>query len=176
MRSRILVVLIAVGTGGSPLLAAEKRAAPPAALTKLLACRALTVAEARLACYDAQVAAIDTAVEKKDLVVADRAQINTTRRSLFGLSLPNLAIFGGDEDPEKKGVAEIQSTITTARRGADGNWRMVIADGARWTQIDGRRVPRDPRAGMAIRIRTAAMGSFLANIDGQIAVRVKREN
>jgi hypothetical protein len=51
-----------------------------------------------------------------------------------------------------------------------------LEDGARWTQTDSTRVNRTPKAGMKARIRRAAMGSFFVNIDGQLAIRMKRLN
>ncbi|WP_017666830.1 hypothetical protein [Sandarakinorhabdus sp. AAP62] len=168
----------------APALAADKpKNAPPAVVQKLLDCRALTDSAARLACLDAGVAALAAAVEKRDVVVADREEVKKARRGLFGIALPNLNLFGGGKDDGDKessdetgALKEIEAVVKSARPGANGNWRFVLDDDSVWVQTDGRIFPRDPRAGMKIRIRRAAAGTFLANVDGQIAVRVRRLN
>lgn len=163
-----------------PAAFAEDRSEPrPAALVKLVDCRSIADDARRLACYDLAVNAIDKAEREKELVVVDRGQIRKARRSLFGLTLPNLGIFGSRDDagaPDEEGVTRIETTIARAMQDPMGKWIMILPDGARWLQIDSRDVPRSPRAGMPIVIRRAAMGSFLAKVDGQIAIRVRRIN
>lgn len=165
--------------------AADKPPAPPPAVVqKLLECRSITDTAQRLACLDSGVAALADAVEKRDVVVADREQVKKARRSLFGIALPSFNLFGGgkdddagkDDTDELGALKEIEATLKGARQGPGRNWRFVLDDGSVWVQTDGRVMPRDPRAGMPIRIRRAAVGSFLANVDGQIAVRVRRLN
>ena len=146
----------------------------PQALTRVLDCRALQSAEERLACYDREVAALQQAEETQQLVVMDRQQVRQTRRTLFGLALPNLGLFG-DDTPDQEGVSEIQSTLRNAVQNPYGKWILTLEDGARWIQLDSREFGREPRAGHPIRIRRAAMGSYMANIDNQIAIRVRRE-
>lgn len=147
----------------------------PEAVGRLLACRALEAAEARLTCFDREVAAFEAAQAANQLVVMDREQVRRTRRTLFGLVLPDLGIFGDDNRGPEAAVSEIETTIRSASQNPLGKWVMVLEDGARWIQIDTRDPARDPRSGMTIRIRRAAMGSYLANIDGQIAIRVRRD-
>ena len=69
---------------------------------------------------------------------------------------------------------EIEATITAARPSRTAGWRFVLDDGSTWLQTDAIGFRRDPKPGMKIRIRRAAMGSYLANVEGQLAVRVKR--
>ena len=148
------------------------------ALSRVVECRSIREDAARLACYDAQVGALDAAEHDKQVVVMDREQIRRTRRSLFGLTLPSLSFLGGgDKDKAaQEEAATLETTIARASRGPDGKWVLVLADGARWRQSDTRDIPRDPRAGMPIVIRRAALGSYLGKIDGQIAVRMERVN
>jgi hypothetical protein len=167
----------------APALAADKpKAAPPAVVQKLLDCRALADSAARLACLDAGVAALAGAVESRDVLVADKEDVKKARRGLFGLSLPAFNLFGADKDEADEGekkdergaLTEIEATITAARPSRAGGWRFVLDDGSTWLQTDQMGFRHDPRPGMKIRIRRAAMGSYLANVDGQTAVRVKR--
>lgn len=141
----------------------------PAVFQAVLDCKGQADPAARLACYDKAVGALDAARSANDLVVTDRATVREAKKGLFGLALPSLKLFGDGKDEE---VTEIQSTIAEVRAAKDGMPVFTLADGARWKQTDGRNT--FPKAGSAIRIRKAALGSFMANIDGQTGVRVTR--
>ena len=179
MRATLFAALIIA----APAAAADKpKQAPPAVVQKLLDCRALTDSAARLACLDAGVAALAGAVESREVLVADKEEVKQARRSLFGLALPSFNLFGkGDDEDDDKAdargvVTEIEAVLTSARQSRPGFWSFALDDGSRWVMTEGKTIPRDPRAGMKIRIRRAAVGSYLANVDGQIAVRVRRVN
>ncbi|MFM5931070.1 MAG: hypothetical protein ACKOPQ_09200 [Novosphingobium sp.] len=143
--------------------------APPPAYKAVLDCRAQSDSAARLACFDKAVGAMAAASDKKDLVVIDRATIRETKRGLFGISLPKIKIFGGNDDEE---VNQIESTLTAAYSSNDGMSIFVLANGSRWKQTDGRYTY--PKAGQKIVVKRAALGSFMANVDGQPGVRVIR--
>lgn len=178
----LIAASLVLGAASAASAADKPSVPPPAVVQKLLECRAITDSAQRLACLDTGVAALADAVEKRDVVVADREQVKQARRSLFGITLPSFNLFGSDKDDDDKGdddraaLNEIEGTLKSARPGPNRNWRFVLDDDSVWVQTDGKMIPRDPRAGMKIRIRRAAVGSFLANVDGQIAVRVRRVN
>lgn len=165
-----LALLLAAPAAAKP----DKPAERPQALVRLVECRAIAAEAERLACYDREVAAVDAAAAARDLVVVDREDLRKTRRTLFGLTLPDLSVFG-DDNEDKESVGRLETTIKTVRQDPYGRWHFELADGALWSQIDSRELPIDPRAGQAIRIRRAAMGSFLANVNNQTAIRVRRE-
>lgn len=172
----IVLALIAAASTASPIDAAPARQAQPAPapFQKLVDCRGIADGAARLSCFDREAALLDEAQESGQLIVMDRQQVRKTKRSLFGLALPDLGVFGdggGDE-----GSSEIQTTIRTARQDARGRWTFEFAEGGRWTQLDSRQFIVDPAPGQSVRIRRAALGSYLANVNGQIAVRVQRIN
>ncbi|MES3099800.1 hypothetical protein [Sphingomonas faeni] len=176
---RTLMVAAMIAAATWPAFAAD-RAKPRAPIfAELIECRSIAADAGRLACYDRQVKQLDQAEQSQDVVVVDRTQIRKARRSLFGLALPDLSIFGDRDErgaPDEEGVSKLESTIKLARQNANGRWMLTLEDGARWIQVDTRTVGRSPRPGMPIVIRKAAMGSFLANIDKQIAIRVDRFN
>lgn len=190
MRLTRSVIAITGALGLSTIAAAASAAdkplvPPPAVVQKLLDCRNITDTTDRLACLDTGVSALAEAVEKRDVVVADREAVKNVRRSLFGIALPSFNLFGsgkgsdtGDaaDSDEQGALQQIEATLKSARQGPARNWRFVLDDDSVWVQTDGKMLPRDPRAGMSIRIRRAAVGTFLANVDGQIAVRVRRLN
>jgi hypothetical protein len=176
MRTAFLLVL-AVATAGAAPAAAQQPAqasARPQALADVIDCRQLAEPAARLACFDRTVAALDQAESSRALVVMEREQLRRTRRSLFGLTLPNLNVFGDDQE-DQEAVSEINSTIRAVTQDALGKWIFTLEDGARWAQLDSRDLARTPRPGQPIRIRRAAMGSYLANVNNQIAIRVRRD-
>lgn len=170
-----LVLLTLAG----PVCAQAQQGAParPELLGNLVECRRIPDIETRVACYDRQVDRLDAAERRGDVVVVDRKQVQETRRSLFGLSLPRLAIFGRDDQPQAAPeVTEVETTLQAATEGRDGRWQFVLADGARWRQAESKALSYTPKPGQKIRIRQAAFGSYLANIAGHIAIRVARVN
>ncbi len=142
---------------------------------KLIDCRAVIDGGARLACFDDQAAKIDAAEAKQDVIVIDRSQASKARKEAFGLPASKRPMLGVEKgsSPLGEGVNDIQTTLLQARRMKSGKWLFVLADGARWFQTD-RDSIRDPKPGQSIRIRKAAVGSYLANIDGRRAIRVMR--
>lgn len=148
----------------------------PQALKRVFDCRAVQPTAERLACYDREVAALDAAATAKEVVVYDREQVRRTRRTLFGIALPNLDIFGGgdDDDEEAEAVSQIESTLRSVTQDGRGRYLLTLEDGARWAQIDTRELSATPRSGQPVRIRRAAMGSYLANVGGNVAIRVRR--
>jgi hypothetical protein len=147
-------------------------------ITSVTACQGIADPAQRLACYDASVAKLKTATEQREVVVVDKEQVRKTRRSLFGFSFPDLpAIFGGGdgkgETPDEPEFRQIESTIVNVGSRGDGKWIMVLPDGATWQYAEINRYV-EPTRGDKILIKKAALGSFMANIDGQRAVRVER--
>jgi hypothetical protein len=145
----------------------------PAVLSRVVQCRSITAEAERLACYDREVAAMDQAASTGEFVAMDRQQIRRTRHSLFGLAIPNLGFFGDDSVDDEQ-ASRIESTIRTASMNNLGKWVFELEDGARWIQIDTMNLNIRPRAGQPIRIRRAALGSYLANVNNQTAIRVRR--
>lgn len=172
----IIPTLLAAAMTASPGSAAAPREVQPrpAQLQRLVDCRRLSDQAERLACYDRETAALEQAQVSGQLVVMDRQQVHKTRRSLFGLALPDLGVFGDNSSDEDK--SELQTTIKVARQDPRGRWTFDLAEGGRWVQLDSRRFVIDPAPGQPVRIRRAALGSYLANVNKQIAVRVQRIN
>lgn len=164
-----------IAAGASAQQANDAVSPRPEAVTRVFDCRTLQAAEERLACYDREVGALQAAEAAREVVVYDREQVRRTRRSLFGIPLPNLNIFGGGDDKEEgEGFTQIESTIRSITQDGRGRYLVTLEDGARWAQIDNRELSATPRHGQPIRIRRAAMGSYLANIGGNVAIRVRR--
>lgn len=166
------IAVAAVTLFAAPLSARDKSPLPkelPPVFEAVVNCRTLTSDSERLTCYDKSVAALATAREKEDIVVADRATIRETKKGLFGFTVPKLKLFGGTEGED---VKEIQTTISAVRMTPDGLVVFTLADGAHWKQIDGGNTFARP--GAAIRIMRAALGSYLASVEKGAFVRVVR--
>jgi len=144
----------------------------PEALTRLVACRSVADGTARLACYDAAAGALDSAERQGEVVVLDRASVTETRRQLFGFNLALPSLFRGETAAE---IESVESTLQGASRNGEGRWVFRLADGAVWRQIDSEAVRFDNEPGQPVRVRKAALGSFLLTVDGSRAVRVRRQ-
>ena len=174
MPHRLAAALAAAALLTSPALAQRKGdKVRSQILSKVVDCRKLPDGQERLACYDREVAAMEAAEARQDLVVVDRDELRKTRRTLFGLTLPNLSVFG-DDSPEEEGVSRIDTSIKRLAQTPHGKWIFTLEDGAQWEQIDSRELPISPKVGHNIKIRKAAMGSYLANVKDQVAIRVRR--
>ena len=167
-------VLIAA-LAAPPLAAAPATGAPPdraKELQQLVECRKLTDNAARLACYDQAAAVLDQAEAKGDIVVVDREQARKVRRQAFGFTLPSMSLFSRGEKPEE--IATADGKIASARRLPTGRWEVKLEDGATWVQIDASEIPIDPRAGQAVKIRKASLGSYMMTVGNQREVKVHR--
>lgn len=176
-------LILAAGTlaGLSPTAHAAKdsaqdRAAPKAAriVDDLAACRAIAADAPRLACFDRTAAALETARADKQLVVVDREDVQKTKRSLFGFSLPKINLFGGgdgkaDDEPELK---EIDSVLKGVRSIPNGLFVVTLEDGQQWQFIDPMNFP--PRAGEPIHIKRGALGAYFGSVKGRTGVKIKR--
>ena len=147
---------------------------PAVQVKAVLDCRAIPENSARLACYDTAVAAMGQAEVKGDLLTLDTEQRRTVRRQSFGLTLPSFTLFDRGEKPEE--ADRLTAKIASVSRSPRGHWVIHLEDGAVWRQIDDEELRRDPKAGQAVAIRRAALGSFFMNIDGQSAIRVHRDS
>ena len=173
MKPIVTTLVLAALAAASPAFAKEKPiAAPPPVYQAVVDCRGIADAAQRLACFDRTVGEMAKAGEDKDLVVLDRETMREARKGLFGFSLPKLKLFGGGDEDERDVVREIESTIAGIRSAKDGLPVYTIADGARWKQTDGRNL--FPKVGQKIKIKAAALGSYMASIEGRAGVRVMR--
>jgi hypothetical protein len=173
---------IALAAAGFVLLAAVSPASgqkggtdspPPAQIERLLSCRALAAATERLACFDRETKAVSDALARRDIVAVDREKMRSTRRSLFGLSLPKLGLFGDSGEEE---VKQVEGVLAAVGRNRDGGYVFGVQDGANWSQTDDKPVAVQPRRGDKIVVKRGALGSYLLSVNGQPSVKVQRIN
>ena len=169
-----LVAATAAGLVAAGAVAKDRKidTAAPKIFTDVTACRTIADSAERLACYDRTVGALATAQETQNLYVADQETMREARRGLFGFNLPKVKLFGNDDISED--VKSIETTISAVSSGQRG-YIFTLEDGARWAQTDGAYMDR-PKPGAKIRIRRAALGSYMASIDGRVGFRIERLN
>jgi hypothetical protein len=177
LASLVLVGALALPATGARAQTATSGSAPAAdsaaLLNSLSACRALREDAARLACFDAASSRLVAAEQSGEIVVVDRERVRTARRQAFGLSLPSLDVLRRDRPEEP--IQEVTLVLAGGRQDASGKWVLRTEEGQVWRQIDDRRLFRAPARGAKAEVRRAALGSFFMNIDGQSAIRVRRE-
>ena len=147
---------------------------PPAQVTALLNCRAIADGAERLACYDKAAASIGDAVAKRDLVVFDRESVKKTKRGLFGFSIPNLGVFGDDDNEVE--IKQIEGSIAGYSHNADGGYVFRLVDGSRWSQMDGKPLAIPPQNGDKVVVKKGALGAYFMSVAKQPGVKVKRIN
>ena len=172
-RKLLLAAGALAGVSGAALAQVAPGQARPPAFEALVACRAIADDAARLACFDSAAAGLQEAADRRDLVVVDREQVRQTKRSLFGLDIPNLNPFSGERDDEDE-IESIESKVASAVRHGNGRWTVSLEDGSSWLQTDDKLLALGPRKGQKIEVTKAAMGSYMMRVNGQPAVRVKR--
>lgn len=164
--------VIVLGVAGPAIAADQVRSSP--AMARLLGCRSLPAADARLACFDREASALGGSVDRGAVVVIDKAEVKKAQRARFGLSAPGIDLFAG---PDGARLSSLAGTVAGAGAGSDssGKWFVTLADGSRWRQIDDYSLSRSPRAGQGVVITRAAIGSFKMTLAGQASIRVRRE-
>jgi hypothetical protein len=159
-----------LGVGAA--LAATSASPLPAAMQRLLDCRATTAEGARLACYDAAVGELGRLLASGELVVVDKERVAAVKREAFGFSLPSVSFFERSDKPQE--LAEVAATAVRVHRKLDGHWSVELDDGAVWEQTDEEKFVRLPHIGSKVVIKKAAFGSFLMKIDDAWPVRAQR--
>lgn len=155
--------------------AAPQALAQPAdpALKGLADCAGLADAAGKAACYDAAYRALDQQVRSGELSIIRRKEAQEAQRGAFGLNLPSLALFdraAGEAGP----LESVTDELARAYQDPTGRWVFELKGGATWRQIDSETISPRPRAGAAVEIRKAALGSFFLKVGQARGVRAKR--
>lgn len=135
----------------------------------LMACSAVTPDVDRLACFDRETARLKAAEQSGAVIIMPRARVEETRRALFGFAVPSLPdmMSGGPA------LDAVETTLISASQ-SDG-WVFRLADGSVWRQVDTTALNFRPREGMPVRIRRAAVGSYMLKVGDSPAVRARRQ-
>ena len=173
MKRMIMLGMVVAALGGPAFAKDRTNGAESPLLKNLAACRAIAADVERLRCFDLAAGQVQAAVDRKAIYVVERSQVQQTRKSLFGLPLPRLGIFGDGNDDEAK-IDRIDTVLKNASANGDGNYLFTLEDGSVWRQIDGLAMGITPKRGAKITVKRAALGSYKLSVDGHSAVRVRR--
>jgi hypothetical protein len=158
----------------APATAQDDTAAPPAAryLENLKQCQTIQPDAERLACYDQAVGRVVAASDEGEVRLIDREDVQKTRRRLFGFTLPDLNLFGGDDEGDMEMLESTVKRVVSIRR---DTIVFEIEEGSIW-QIDDAppRVLRKLDSGTPVVFKKAALGSYFIRVDGQTGVKGKR--
>lgn len=140
----------------------------------LLRCREQREAAARLACFDERSAALAQAKNQGDVVVVERAEVQRTRRSLFGLALPRMPFL---EAPKKDSASPppelLETKLVRAADAPNGYVQLVLEEGGIWRTTD----PWSgslPRPGVPVVVKRGNLGSFTVRVGGGRYYRAER--
>jgi hypothetical protein len=180
MRRVCIIVIASFGFAAAAAAQPPAQTPAPEPLTKVYACAAIAEAQARLACFDAAVAALKSAETQGDFAAVDAARVRQMQRESFGFtlpSLPKLGLPGMRPGPDGVVAAPVpdEQTMRIARLGRfDGRSSFVMENGQVWVLVESKS-NRNARAGASVTIRRALMGSFLMSVEkGGAALRVRR--
>jgi hypothetical protein len=151
-------------------------------LEPIYACADKTNPTERLACFDAAVATIRAKEAKSEIVTFDKQRVERVRREAFGFSLPSLPklgfpAFGGAPKAEGKDQSvaaaaveediEEQSFTVVSTREAAGRVVLTLENGQVWRLTEAGELNAPSRPPFKVKIRTAAMGSFILSVEGR---------
>ena len=151
-------------------------------LEPIYACADKTNPIERLACFDAAVATIRAKEAKSEIVTFDKQRVEKVRREAFGFSLPSLPklgfpAFGGGPKADSKyqSVAkaaveediEDQSFTVVSTRESAGRVVITLENGQVWRLTEAGELNAPSRPPFKVKIRTAAMGSFILSVEGR---------
>ncbi len=162
--------------GGVLAMPAPAQDSDSARLNAILACGTIDRKSARLSCYDALVRGTPARPAKDGKSGQDQVAVPTSAAA--PAPTPTQA-FGSeqvkrDKHEREKEVSQILARTVSAVDDGIGHYTITLEDGVRWKMTEA--VPGfvPPRQGDMVRIRKAALGSYLMDVNYQGSVRVSR--
>lgn len=144
----------------------------PDPLIKLKRCQELTDAKKRLACLDNETTALISAQKVGKIIVENAAKFDLTGKPSFGR---RTEVFNKRPKVDThEEITSLETTIQQVRLVGRGLWEFDLADGGTWTQIQPAITVKDPKVGMPVQLRKGSLGSYLVNVDGQRAIKMRR--
>lgn len=142
---------------------------PGRTLEPLMACRNIDAAEARLACFDRETAAI-SGQGQVAIITPDDVRENQRRAFGFSANFINPFASGGQDE-----LQEISANTTEVRDLGRNQWRITLDDGSVWRKTDNTAVSFSTRRQYPATVRRAALGSYLMKVGDRPAFRVQRQ-
>jgi hypothetical protein len=155
-------------------------------LSPIYACADKTNATERLTCFDAAVAKIKAAEARSEIVALDQPRVAAVRREAFGFRIPSLPRFGFGNNNATTATSTVNATTASSptaqareevedeqifavvRVGQAGNRVAIfLENGNVWHLTEAGELNAPRQTPFNVRIRTAAMGSFMLNVEGR---------
>lgn len=158
---------------------ASASAPAPDFLDELKRCQLLDDDSERLACFDSKVGAMIAANEAGEVRVIDREDVVQTRRSLFGLNVPEVGVLEKTEKEREREAREgkdelFETTITGVRYRSSTKAQITTAEGAVWEMNNIPSRLRRIEPGAVAVFKPASLGYYFIRIDGQLGVKGRR--
>ena len=156
-------------------LAAQDRPVEASMIDALAACLDIRSDPERLACSDSAARRLVDASRRKEIVIVDREEVKSTRRSLFGFTLPRIALFGKDgPDKPEDAIEQLEARIVQVIDLGYRKYGVTFEGGARWNTTEAWTSPTFPAPGLTATIKRGALGSYFLKIGKERAVRAMR--
>lgn len=162
------------GIGALAVMAQPAIQGSAALVDGLKTCRAIATPAERVTCYDSAVGALLGAVESGDVRLVDREEVRKTRRQLFGISLPDIAILRGDGKDEEEASDLFETTIASGRQTGQTTWRFTTVEGAVWEINNPPRKLKPFAPGDKVVFKKATLGYYFIRINGALGVKGRR--
>lgn len=131
----------------------------------------------RLACLEKAAHTLVDSEAKGEVVIVDKPTMAKTRRSLFGLNLPAIKLFGaGDRTGSEQRSDVLETSIVAVRAERYGLWTLDLAEGGRWQTTETWSYGPTPRTGGTVRLERGALGSYSLKTPGARRVAARRLN
>jgi hypothetical protein len=179
--NRLLTTAFVMSIGVSEVALAQP-ASSISPLSPIYACAEKTDPVARLACFDAAVASVKAAEARAEIITLDQPRVAAVKREAFGFRIPSLPRFslggaaaGASAPTATPGAAaqtredvEDAQTFAVARVGQAGNRVAIyLENGNVWHLVDAGELNAPRKTPFNVRIRNAAMGSYMLTIEGR---------
>lgn len=166
---RLTLATVTLVCGGLLATSAPAQESDSARLQAILSCGTIDKKSARLACYDALVHGGGVAAS----AAAPSAAVAAAPPSFGSKAIKKTATDRARVAPVKE-ASQIIGRTTSAVDDGIGHYTITLEDGARWQMTEASPGFIPPRNGDTVRIRKAALGSYLMEVNYQAAVRVTR--
>lgn len=161
--NRLMVGIVMAGVAS--FIGPQSKAEDRTPLTGLFGCLEKLDLEKRAECLESEARRLQAAERSQSVVIMNRAQVAALRSKN--------ASQKGLKNEDRSPFVSIDTRLTGVRQ-AGGKWLFATDGHGSWVQAESVELPRNPRVGDRFRVRRGAIGSFLANINDGMAIRVNR--
>jgi hypothetical protein len=187
--NKIFAVVFAATCSISVGAALAQSASNVSPLSPIYACAEKTDPTQRLACFDAAVAQVKAAESRSEIIALDQPRVAAVRREAFGFRIPSLPKFGFGGGAAASGTSNAAAGTPSAQQASTSNVRdedieeqtfavsrvsaatgratIYLENGNIWQLTESGEFNAPSRTPYNVRIRSAAMGSYILQVEGR---------